>query len=54
MALLAKKGSVKKAEIADTCKSLKLDISDTQISKLLKELCASRGAAWFLKESKVV
>ena len=50
VALLARKGSVRKADIAEACKSLKLDLSDTQLSKQLKELCVSHGASWSLKE----
>lgn len=51
LALLAKKGSLKKAEVVETCKSIKVDMSDTQMSKQLKELCMSRGGSWSLRES---
>ena len=50
--LLAKKASVRKAEVSEACKTLKLDFSDTQIAKQLREICISHGASWHLKESR--
>lgn len=51
LGLLRKKEGIRKAEVVEACQAEGLDISEAQYSKLLKELCQSRGALWFLKES---
>ncbi len=47
--LLHEREQLKRSDIVDAARQKDLTVSDTLYSKVVKELCTSRGALWSLK-----
>ena len=47
--LLRDKESIRKNDVKDLATQRNLEVNDALYSKVMKELCMSRGAAWSLK-----